>query len=151
MSTNPPLIPRKLQLGVHPGRTPRGEKRRGGGGGQQPHLQGKRTSCTVCWSAQLQGNTSQLLSQWDPVHPSCCAEVCEHRTTQRGISSRWGPRVRERHGAALQRAPSPAGPTSGAHTHESSLQCMGRGKEMVSVESRGSQTCSLHQRRFCEG
>lgn len=46
--TNPPLIPCKLQLGVHPGRTPGSERR----GGHQPRLQGKSTSCTACRSAR---------------------------------------------------------------------------------------------------
>ena len=81
------------------------------------------------------GNTSELLNQWDP---SRCTEVCKRRTTQHGVSSRWGPRAPERHAAALQGLEALTvlrWGWRGAHTHESPLQRMGRGKETMALES----------------
>lgn len=94
-STNPPLIPRELQLGVHPGGTPREGEETGPSAmsARQKHLMHGVPERSP------QGNTSELPSQRDPTHPSSCAEACKHPTTQRGVSSRWGPRARERHGA----------------------------------------------------
>lgn len=87
-----------------------------------------------------QGNTSKLLSQRDPARPPCCAEGCKHSTIQHGVSSRWGPRARERHGAALQglKALVLRWGWHGAHTPDSLLQRMGKGEEMMALESRGS-------------
>lgn len=88
----------------------------------------------------LQGNTSKLLSQRDPARPPRCAEGCKHPTIQHGVSSRWGPRARERHGAALQglEALFLWWGWHGAHTPNSLLQRTGKGEEMMALESRGS-------------
>lgn len=86
------------------------------------------------------GNTSQLPRQRDTPEPSCCAEACKHRTTQHGVSSRWGPRAREGHDAARrgrEALPVPRRGGDGAQAPESPLQGSGRSKGTTALESRG--------------